>query len=246
MAALAGVSRPISRAVLLAALGAALLAGCGGGSRSDSPAKEASAESVTQSTDDAATSSTSATPSKTTAAPSDRSSGNATASTPSSAPNAYDGVPFAVHTASMTPTYQPETTVYYDPTGNRPQIGDVIIFFLARGASEGECGTPEVGGAPCRIPHSGLTKTLAMKRVVGLPGDTIAIHRGRVIRNGRPESEPKTVACGDEPGCEFTKAIVVPPGHYYVMSDDRQLYQEDSRVYGAISQAAIVGTVLGS
>jgi signal peptidase I len=161
-------------------------------------------------------------------------------------PNAYDGVPYEVKTVSMTPTYQPETTVYYDPANAHPRLGEVIIFFLSPGAAGGACGTIEVGGAPCVIPVSGLTKKLAMKRVVGLPGDTIEIHRGRVIRNGRPEPEPPTVPCGDEPGCEFTKAITVPAGHYYVMSDDRQLYQEDSRVFGAIPQQAIVGTVLGS
>ncbi len=163
-------------------------------------------------------------------------------STPSA--NSESGVPYRVSTTSMEPTYKPFTTVYYDPTHTHPQLGDVVLFHLPKGATEGACSSVEAGGAACTEPASKeLTTTTSMKRVVGLPGNTIAIRDGQVIRDGQPVSEPIVGCTG--PGCEFPKAITVPAGSYYVMSDNRQLFQEDSRVYGAVPQAAIIGTVQG-
>jgi signal peptidase I len=144
----------------------------------------------------------------------------------------------------MEPTFKPFTTIYYDPTRTHPQLGDVVLFHLPQGATEGACRSVEAGGAACIEPASKeLTTTISMKRIVGLPGDTIAMRDGQVIRDGRPVSEPITGCTG--PGCEFPKAITVPAGSYYVMSDNRQLFQEDSRVFGAVPQAAILGTVQG-
>jgi signal peptidase I len=158
--------------------------------------------------------------------------------------NSESGVPYRVSTTSMEPNYKPFTTVYYDPTRTHPQLGDVVLFRLPKGATEGACRSVEVGGAACVEPASTeLTTTISMKRVVGLPGDTIAMRDGQAIRNGQPVSE--TIKGCTGPGCEFPKAITVPAGGYYVMSDNRQLFQEDSRVFGAVPQAAILGTVQG-
>jgi signal peptidase I len=177
--------------------------------------------------------------------PTSGSSGSGGSSASGNAPNANTGVPYEVNTSSMEPTFQPETTVYYDPTRTTPQVGDVVIFYPPAGAKEGECGDDMTNGQACAQPIPGLTHELAMKRVVGLPGDTIAIRGGRVIRNGQPESEPPITPCGEQEmvGCEFPNPITVPAGHYYVMSDYRGLYQEDSRIFGAIPQEAIIGTV---
>jgi signal peptidase I len=161
------------------------------------------------------------------------------------APNAYTGIPFPVHTASMEPTYQPGTTVYYNPTRTTPRIGEVIVFHPPAGIRGERCGAKETGN-PCAAPISGLVPGLSIKRVVGLPGDTIAIHAGRVFRNGRPEREAPIIRCKVIAGCEFSKSIVVPAGEYFVMSDYRELYEEDSRVFGPVPQAAIIGTVEGS
>jgi signal peptidase I len=163
-------------------------------------------------------------------------------------PAADKGVPYTVSTTSMEPTYKGETTVYYDPTRTHPRIGDVIIFRLPTGANGGGCRKVPVGGAPCQYPVPGLLKKTGIKRVVGLSGDTIAVHAGHVIRNGRPESESPTLPCGQDErtACEYPKAITVPAGHYYVMADYRAAAKEDSRVFGAVPQEAVLGTVEGS
>jgi signal peptidase I len=179
-------------------------------------------------------------------------SGSSPASTgDSGAPNAANGVPYEVHTAAMEPTYKPFSTVYYVPTQMHPQVGQVILYYLPAGAEEGTCASPEVGGRACAVPTPGLSHTLSLARVVGLAGEQIAIVNGLVVRNGQPVSEPSIQPCGekelaDEPGCEYPKAITVPAESYYVIADNRLLFQDDSRGFGAVPQAAVVGTLLGS
>jgi signal peptidase I len=241
----------ISGLVLAAALGTLAIAGCGGGSNTTNVATVASTTTAPQSTVSTATGTsgrTSTASGKAQAVGSGTGAGDSGASGESakrSTPSASTGVPYEVHTTSMEPTYGFGAKVYYDPTRTHPQIGDVIVFYLPVGGRDSSCGTVMEGNGACAVAKPGLTHTLVIKRVVGLAGDTIAIHEGRVIRNGRPEPEPPTVHCGSEAGCEFPTAITVPADSYYVMSDNRQLYHEDSRVWGAVPQAAIVGTVEG-
>jgi signal peptidase I len=243
--------REVPSLALATALATLALAGCGGSS-SSSAAKPAGAASTA--TAPAAAAAPAVTAPATAAAASGRGSAaggsaHATGSSGSGAksgtPSASTGVPYEVHTLSMEPTYRFGAKVYYDPTRTHPQIGEVIVFYLPRGGRNSSCGSVMEGQQACAVAKPGLTKMLAIKRVVGLPGDTIAIRHGRVLRNGRPEPEPRTLGCGAEAGCEFPTPITVPAGAYYVMSDDRAFAHEDSRLWGAVPQAAIVGIVEG-
>jgi signal peptidase I len=81
--------------------------------------------------------------------------------------------------------------------------------------------------------------------VVGLPGDRIAIVGGRVIRNGTPAREPFIIPCrpGDV-GADFPKPVAVPAGMYFVLGDNR-CESNDSRFYGPVKRAWIVGVMAG-
>jgi signal peptidase I len=77
-----------------------------------------------------------------------------------------------------------------------------------------------------------------IKRVIGLPGDTIVIHQGRVLVNNLPIDEPyvprrfrDTVSMGE---------LVVPPGQYFVMGDHRSI-SSDSRAFGPVERSYIYG-----
>jgi signal peptidase I len=76
-----------------------------------------------------------------------------------------------------------------------------------------------------------------IKRVVGLPGDTVEGRSGRVLIDGRALTEPylpKGTQTSDFP----TQKI--PTGKYWVMGDNRG-NSKDSRVFGPIDKSLIVG-----
>jgi signal peptidase I len=86
-----------------------------------------------------------------------------------------------------------------------------------------------------------------VKRVIGLPGDTISSVGGRVYINGQPLDEPwlpeplPTTSPGPLPGAfSLNHPYTVPAGEYFVMGDNRT-DSEDSRYFGPISGSLIVG-----
>lgn len=78
-----------------------------------------------------------------------------------------------------------------------------------------------------------------VKRVVGLPGDTVSSAHGKLYINGKPLSEPYLPKGTVTNGVPKTK---IPPGELWVMGDNRQ-NSEDSRYFGPISEKLIVGRV---
>ena len=78
-----------------------------------------------------------------------------------------------------------------------------------------------------------------IKRVIGLPGDTVEIAEGRVILNGVPLKEPY-VRGGQTPSMGMTGRLTVPEGYVFVMGDNRG-GSLDSRQLGAFSLREIMG-----
>jgi signal peptidase I len=84
---------------------------------------------------------------------------------------------------------------------------------------------------------------VVLKRVIGLPGDTVECRGGRVWLNGAPLDEPYLSAEPDYVHMDDCAATTVPPHRLYVLGDHRVVSQ-DSRTYGAVSEDALRGRVL--
>ena len=77
---------------------------------------------------------------------------------------------------------------------------------------------------------------LLIKRVIGLPGDEVAIHDGQVFVNGQPLEEPYL----NQETRGNLAPRVVPPLHVFVMGDNRGA-SNDSRSFGPVHIDNIVG-----
>ncbi|MGC9335007.1 MAG: signal peptidase I [Anaerolineae bacterium] len=86
-----------------------------------------------------------------------------------------------------------------------------------------------------KLPRQG--DELLIKRVVGLPGETVEISNGQVYIDGSPLDEP-FLNVQTRPG--RNSRVVVPPLHVYVLGDNRD-HSNDSRSFGPVPVDNIVG-----
>ncbi len=94
-----------------------------------------------------------------------------------------------------------------------PRRGDVVVFLYPRDPRQ-----------------------TFVKRVIGLPGDTVAIESGRVLIDGRPLLEPYRV----NPAHGDMAPQFVPHGSYFVLGDNRD-FSDDSRFWGDLPRRDLVG-----
>jgi len=104
-------------------------------------------------------------------------------------------------------------------TGGNPRRFDVVI---------------------CRYPGRGDTNFV--KRIVGLPGDTIEIRDGYLYVNGDRYDEPYIEDEFRSGRLNTFGPYTVPDGEYFVMGDHRN-NSNDSRSQGSISRDMIIGHV---
>ncbi|NBV76764.1 signal peptidase I [bacterium] len=134
--------------------------------------------------------------------------------------------PYIVVGASMEPTFDNYHYLLIDKVSYRfsePTRGDVIVLDLPQNESRA-----------------------LIKRLVGLPGDTITVRDNKVTVT-TPGSEPKTLS---EPyldannyGGPTDQEIQLRNGEYFVLGDNRHV-SSDSRTWGVLPRADIVGKVL--
>lgn len=98
-----------------------------------------------------------------------------------------------------------------------PKRGDIIVFYPPNGSTE---------------PY--------IKRIIGLPGDHIAIMNNHVYVNGQQLREPYIHEPTTWPGILAEGAFTVEPGHVFVLGDNR-LNSTDSRYFGQVTMSSIVG-----
>ncbi len=125
---------------------------------------------------------------------------------------------FYIPSESMVPTLEVGDRVFVNKFVYRvtePERGDIVVFESVDGGDEA-----------------------LIKRVVGLPGDTIAVRSGTLYVNGEPRKEPYL---NRQPLDEsFYGPILVPSGHIFVMGDNRA-NSADSRVFGFVPKENIKG-----
>ena len=98
-------------------------------------------------------------------------------------------------------------------------------------------------GAPRRgdivaFRHERSAPSVYLKRIIGLPGDRIAIERGAVRVNGDVLDEPYARRDARSFGL-----VVVPLAAYYVLGDNRA-NSDDSRAWGFVPARDVIGRAI--
>ncbi len=88
----------------------------------------------------------------------------------------------------------------------------------------------------CHYPNRGSTSFV--KRIVGIPGDTVAIHGGTLYVNGEAVKEPYITHL---PNYEMSP-VTVAEGCYFVLGDNRPA-SNDSHSVGQLTRKQITGKV---
>jgi signal peptidase I len=148
----------------------------------------------------------------------------------------------------MEPTLKVGSHITVDTTRRTPAIGAIIVFHPPVGANPGlpVCGDRQGGvghARACAMPTPGESAQVFVKRVVAVGGDTISIVNGHVIRDGVHQPDAYIRPCGGGPLCNFPQPVTIPPGHYFVLGDNRG-ESDDSRFWGPVLRAWIIGTVV--
>lgn len=138
---------------------------------------------------------------------------------------------YSIPSVSMVPTLMVGDRILVDKLSydfHAVHRGDVVVF-----------ATP-----PKELPI--LNVKDLVKRVIGLPGETISsgLH-GEVFINGKLIDQPwLTKSARENPGPAIVKQKI-PPGQIFVMGDNRGS-SDDSRYFGTVPESLIVGrAVLG-
>jgi len=98
-------------------------------------------------------------------------------------------------------------------------------------------GSPQRGDVVTVLPNLPTTQEY-IKRLVGLPGDSLVVRNGSVWINGGLISEPYIA----EPP-RYSGSWQLGPDQYFVMGDNRN-DSDDSHIWGAVHRRAITGKVV--
>ena len=150
--------------------------------------------------------------------------------------------PYRIPSESMEPTLDVGQRVLVSRVNYKisdPDRGDVVVFHPPVGAESNECGAQHSEDQVCPRPVKEESGVNFIKRIVALPGDTIAVRNGYAVVNGK-EQHPDYIRPCSPGSCDFPRPVKVPPGHFFMMGDNRGA-SDDSRFWGPVPEDWLIG-----
>ncbi len=161
---------------------------------------------------------------------------------------AYVMKPYTVPTGSMEPTLMPGDYVVADRLSldfTNPHRYQIVVFHPphCRGANNDDKGVCNTTNLAVR---DGAAGTTFIKRVIGLPGETITHKNGHLYATppggGTPVQlkEPWVMNHQELAGLGLPRAWHIPKGYYLMLGDNRAI-SDDSRGWGLEPRGDMIG-----
>jgi signal peptidase I len=152
---------------------------------------------------------------------------------------------FFIPSASMEPQLEAGDRVLVSRTSYRlhdVNRGDIVVFPspVAPAVDEGNIVTRAASDLLEAVALRHPDEDELIKRVIGLPGETVSASQGVVVIDGLRLEEPYLA---DDVVTEDFGPISVPEGHVFVMGDNRP-NSSDSRVIGPVDVDTILGRAI--
>ena len=153
--------------------------------------------------------------------------------------------PYQIPSGSMEPTLDVGQRVLVNRFVyhlHDPKAGDIVVFHPPAGAeTAAECGVDVPDTEACPQPTPNESSQNFIKRIVAVGGDTLSIKEGHPVVNGKEKAdEPYIRPCGSAAVCNLPKTITIPKGYFFMMGDNRG-ESDDSRYWGPVPKAWIIG-----
>ena len=152
---------------------------------------------------------------------------------------------FYIPSGSMEPQLEVGDRVLVSRTAYRlhdVHRGDIVVFPSPVGAArdDGNIVTRAASDLLEAIALQQPDEDELIKRVIGLPGETISASHGAVVIDGRRLMEPYLA---EGVVTQDFEPVTVPDGHVFVLGDNRG-NSSDSRVIGAVDIDTLVGRAI--
>src|SRR5689334_19024070 len=117
---------------------------------------------------------------------------------------------YTVPNPGMEPTIKSGSHLTIEQVHLKPRLGEIVAFHPPTTASPTKLTCVDIDqgpGQPNRQPCGKRAKResnmLFVERIVGMPGDRIAVSGGHVVRNGQRQKEPYAASCGGVAECDL-------------------------------------------
>ena len=149
--------------------------------------------------------------------------------------------PFRVPTSSMEPTLDCAKPGLGCTASLNDRVIVAKIVYRFRNPARGEIAVFHAPPEAKKLCDEGGTY---LKRVIGLPGDTLAESHGQIFVNGKLLHEPY-VPASERPAFETKSWPRLGKDQYFMMGDNRS-DSCDSRTWGPVQRSAFIGPVVAT
>ena len=150
--------------------------------------------------------------------------------------------PYRIPSESMEPTLDVGQRVLVSRINYKfsdPDRGDIVVFHPPKGAESNACGAEHAENEPAHGPRRARRRELHQADR-GRAGRHAVRARGHSIVNGKVQDGDDDVRPCAPGTCNFPNPIKIPPGHFFMMGDNRGA-SDDSRFWGPVPEKWIIG-----